>query len=136
MEIRTLNTLPFHRLAVFPILLAQLVVLLIAALAIWYWYGVIAGYSGLYGGLMSFLPNIYFTHRVFRFSGAIAAQSIVRLFYTSEIKKLILTAFLFTLIFVGFQPLTPLALFGVFVLTQMVIWFAPLLMKVNLAKNL
>ncbi|MGH8410358.1 MAG: F0F1 ATP synthase subunit I, partial [Pseudomonas sp.] len=46
METRTPNTLPFHRLAVFPVLVAQFVILLIASLALWYWYGVVAGYSG------------------------------------------------------------------------------------------
>ena len=44
METRTPNTLPFRRLAVFPVLLAQFVILLIAALALWYGHGVVAGY--------------------------------------------------------------------------------------------
>lgn len=80
METRTPNRLPFHRLAVFPVLLAQLVVLLLAALALWQWHGVVAGYSGLCGGLIALLPNVYFAHRAFRFSGARAAQAIVRSF--------------------------------------------------------
>ena len=43
METRTPNRLPFHRLAVFPVLLAQFVVLLLAALGLWQWHGVVAG---------------------------------------------------------------------------------------------
>ena len=125
METRTPNTLPFHRLAVFPVLLAQFVILLIAALALWYWHGVVAGYSGLCGGLIALLPNMYFAHRAFRFSGARAAQAIVRSFYAGEAGKLILTAVLFALTFAGVKPLAPLAVFGVFVLTQLVSWFAP-----------
>ncbi|MDK1397555.1 F0F1 ATP synthase subunit I, partial [Pseudomonas protegens] len=120
METRTPNRLPFHRLAVFPVLLAQLIILLIAALALWQWRGVVAGYSGLCGGLIALLPNVYFAHRAFRFSGARAAQAIVRSFYAGEAGKLILTAVLFALTFAGVKPLAPLAVFGVFVLTQLV----------------
>lgn len=135
METRTPNTLPFHRLAVFPVLVAQFVILLIASLALWYWYGVVAGYSGLCGGLIALLPNMYFAHRAFRFSGARAAQAIVRSFYAGEAGKLILTAVLFALTFAGVKPLAPLAVFGVFVLTQLVSWFAPLLMSKPLRLN-
>ncbi|MFD2882417.1 F0F1 ATP synthase subunit I [Pseudomonas lini] len=133
---RTPDRLPFHRLAVFfPVLMAQFVVLLIAALALWQWHGVVAGYSGLCGGLIALLPNIYFAHRAFRFSGARAAQAIVRsFFYAGEAGKLILTAVLFALTFAGVKPLAPLAVFGVFVLTQLVSWFAPLLMRTRLSR--
>ncbi|KEZ70171.1 ATP synthase F0F1 subunit I, partial [Pseudomonas syringae pv. syringae FF5] len=47
MESRMPDRLPFYRLAVFPLLLAQLIVLLMAALVLWQWQGVVAGYSGL-----------------------------------------------------------------------------------------
>jgi len=134
METRTPNRLPFHRLAVFPVLLTQLVVLLVAALALWQWRGVVVGYSGLCGGLIALLPNVYFAHRAFRFSGARAAQAIVRSFYAGEAGKMILTAVLFGLTFVGVKPLAPLAVFGVFLLTQAVNWFAPLLMRTRLSR--
>ncbi|MCF5673991.1 F0F1 ATP synthase subunit I, partial [Pseudomonas syringae] len=39
MESRMPDRLPFYRLAVFPLLLAQLIVLLIAALVLWQWQG-------------------------------------------------------------------------------------------------
>jgi ATP synthase protein I len=131
METRMPNRLPFHRLAVFPVLLTQGAVLLLAALALWQWYGVVPGYSGLCGGLIAWLPNLYFAHKAFRFSGARAAQAIVRAFYAGEAGKLILTAVLFALTFAGVKPLAPLAVFGVFMLTQLVSWFAPLLMKIR-----
>ena len=66
METRTPNRLPFHRLAVFPVLLAQCVVFLLAALALWQWRGAVTGYSGLLGGLIAWLPNLYFAHKAFR----------------------------------------------------------------------
>lgn len=129
MDIRRPKRLPFHRLPVFPVLLAQLVVLVIATVVLWQWLGKVVGYSGLCGGLIAWLPNLYFAHKAFRFSGARAAQAIVRSFYAGEAGKLILTAVLFALTFAGVKPLEALAVFGVFVLTQLVNWFAPLLMK-------
>ncbi|PZQ36175.1 MAG: F0F1 ATP synthase subunit I [Pseudomonas putida] len=121
MEIRTPNRLPFHRWAVFPVLLAQFVVLLLATLVLWQWKGAVSGYSGLCGGLIAWLPNMYFAWKAFRFSGARAAQAIVKSFYAGEAGKMILTAVLF-------------ALFGVFVLTLLVSWFAPLLMNKRLSR--
>ena len=134
MDVRTPNRLPFHRLAVFPVLLVQLLVLLLLALVVWQWQGAVAGYSGLCGGLIAWLPNLYFAHKAFRFSGARAAQAIVRSFYAGEAGKLVLTAVLFALTFAGVKPLEPLAVFGVFVLTQLVNWFSPLLMKTRLLR--
>jgi len=134
MDVRMPNRLPFHRLAVFPVLLVQLLVLLLLALVLWQWQGSVAGYSGLCGGLIAWLPNLYFAHKAFRFSGARAAQAIVRSFYAGEAGKLVLTAVLFALTFAGVKPLEPLAVFGVFVLTQLVNWFSPLLMKTRLLR--
>ncbi|MCZ4323812.1 F0F1 ATP synthase subunit I [Pseudomonas anguilliseptica] len=134
MDVRTPNRLPFHRLAVFPVLLVQLLLLLLLALVLWQWQGAVAGYSGLCGGLIAWLPNLYFAHKAFHFSGARAAQAIVRSFYAGEAGKLVLTAVLFALTFAGVKPLEPLAVFGVFFLTQLVNWFSPLLMKTRLLR--
>lgn len=49
MERRMPKRLPFHRLPVFPVLMAQLVVLLLAATLTWQWRGNVAGYSALLG---------------------------------------------------------------------------------------
>ena len=134
MDVRTPNRLPFHRLAVFPVLLTQLAVLLLAAAVLYATRGAVSGYSGLCGGLIAWLPNLYFAHKAFRFSGARAAQAIVRSFYAGEAGKLILTAVLFALTFAGVKPLDALAVFGVFLLTQLVNWFAPLLMKTRFSR--
>lgn len=129
MDAQKPNRLPFHRLAVFPLLLVQLAVLVLAAGVLYATRGAVSGYSGLCGGLIAWLPNLYFAHKAFRFSGARAAQAIVRSFYAGEAGKLILTAVLFALTFAGVKPLEALAVFGVFLLTQLVNWFAPLLMR-------
>lgn len=134
MDVHQPNRLPFHRLAVFPVLLAQLAVLLLAAVALYATRGAVSGYSGLCGGLIAWLPNLYFAHKAFRYSGARAAQAIVRSFYAGEAGKLILTAVLFALTFAGVKPLEALAVFGVFLLTQLVNWFAPLLMRKRLSR--
>ncbi|MET3050583.1 MULTISPECIES: F0F1 ATP synthase subunit I [Pseudomonas] len=134
METRTPNRLPFHRWAVFPVLLAQCVVFLLATLTLWQWHGAVSGYSALCGGLIAWLPNVYFAWKAFRYTGARAAQAIVKSFYAGEAGKLILTAVLFALTFAGVKPLAPLAVFGVFLLTQLVSWFAPLLMNIRLSR--
>ncbi|MCY1286683.1 ATP synthase I chain [compost metagenome] len=134
MDVRTPNRLPFHRLPVFPVLLIQLFILILAAVVLWQWRGPVAGYSGLCGGLIAWLPNVYFAHKAFRFSGARAAQSIVRSFYAGEAGKLILTAVLFALTFAGVKPLEAPALFGVFLLTLVVNWFAPLLVRAGFSR--
>ncbi len=130
MDIRT----PFHRLPVFPVLMAQLAAGLLAALALWWWRGPVSGYSGLCGGLIAWVPNLYFAHKAFRFGGARAAQAIVRSFYAGEAGKLILTAALFALTFAGVKPLEALAVFGVFLLAQLVNGFAPLLVRTRLSR--
>jgi ATP synthase protein I len=134
MDIRLAKRLPFHRLPVFPVLLGQLLVMLLLAAFLCYWRGNVSGYSGLCGGLIAWLPNVYFTYKAFRFSGARAARAIVRSFYVGEAGKVILTAVLFALVFAGVRPLDALALFGVFLSTQVVNWFAPLLMNIRFIK--
>lgn len=127
MERRMPKRRPFHQSPAFPVLLAQLIVLLLAAVVVWQWLGDIAGYSALLGGLIAWLPNMYFALKAFRFSGARAAREIVRSFYAGEAGKLVLTFVLFALTFAGVKPLVAPALFGVYLLTLMVNWFAPLL---------
>ena len=74
MEPRKPNRLPFHRQPAFRLLLVQLVVLLIGAATLWFARGSVAGYSGLLGGLIAWLPNLYFARKAFRYSGARSAQ--------------------------------------------------------------
>ncbi|MBO3275946.1 F0F1 ATP synthase subunit I [Pseudomonas schmalbachii] len=129
METRTPNRLPFHHQPASRLLLVQLVVVLFAAAVLWLSRGTVAGYSALLGGLIAWLPNLYFAYKAFRYSGARSARLIVRSFYAGEAGKLILTAVLFALVFVGVKPIEALSLFGVYLLTLMVSWCAPLLMR-------
>lgn len=129
MHERMQSRFPLHRLPVVRVLIAQLIVAILICVILLVWRGWTAGYSGLFGGAIAWLPNLYFARKAFRFSGARAARQIIRSFYAGEAGKFVLTAGLFALVFAGVNPLDAPALFGVFILTQMVNWFAPLLIR-------
>lgn len=105
------NKTPLHRLAVFPLLLTQLAVALVASMLGWLWKGPEAGYSTLLGGMIAFLPNLYFTYKAFRYFGARSVKAIVLSFWSGEMGKLFLTAALFALVFAGVERLNVAALF-------------------------
>jgi len=128
-NVRTQTRLPLRRLPVFKVLRAQLTVVILISLVLLVWQGWAAGYSGLLGGVIAWLPNLYFAQKAFRYSGARAARDILKSFYAGEAGKFVLTAVLFALVFAGVKPLNAPTLFGVFILTQMVSWFSPLLIK-------
>lgn len=110
------NKTPFHRLPVFRVLLAQALTGLLVSGTCGVLFGFVAGYSGLLGSLIAWLANLYLAYRAFRYFGARSAAAIVQSFWAGEMGKLILTAVLFALVFVGVQPLDPLALFGGYLL--------------------
>ncbi len=112
MDARTPNKSPFHRTPAFPVLVLQLLVTLAVALVLWILQGLIAGYSGLLGGLVALIPNSYFAFRVYRYSGARSARAIVGEFYSGEAGKLILTAVLFIAVWLAVKPLVVAAVFG------------------------
>ena len=128
-NVRMQNRLPLHQLPVFQVLIAQLVVVILISAVLLVWFGWNSGYSGFLGGVIAWLPNLYFAQKAFRYSGARAARDILKSFYAGEAGKFVLTAVLFALVFVGVKPLDARAVFAVFILTQMVSWFAPLLIK-------
>ena len=111
MDARTPNKTPFHKRPSFPVLVLQAVVALFAALALWFFQGPIAGYSGLLGGLIALVPNAYFAYRVYRYFGARSARAIVSELFSGEAGKLILTAVLFITVWVGVEPLEAVAVF-------------------------
>lgn len=85
--------------------------------------------SALLGGLCYTIPNAYFVKQAFRYRGARSAKLIANSFYRGEAGKLMLAAVAFTLVFTLVKPLNPVALFGAFILVQMVNWFTPLLVR-------
>lgn len=99
--------------------------LLIAAVALF--WGFDAGLSALAGGLVCWLPNMYFAFRAFRYRGARAARQIVRSFYAGAAGKLILSMALFAIVFIKMQSVNPPALFAGFIGVQMLGLLVPLL---------
>jgi ATP synthase protein I len=129
MDVRTQSRLPLRRLPVFIVLMAQLGVLTLVSAVLLIWQGWNSAYSGFLGGLIAWLPNLYFAQKAFRYRGARAARDILKSFYAGEAGKFVLTAVLFALVFAGVKPLDARSVFLVFIVTQMVSWFSPLLIK-------
>ena len=101
---------------------AQLVTTLIAALLL-ILLGWVHVWSGLIGGLIATLANAVFAAGIFVRYRAQEPAKLVGRFYGAELVKLALTAFLFAGVFLWVEPLSPGALFGVYLLVQ----FTPML---------
>lgn len=125
------NRTPLYRLPVFRVLVVQALIGLATAFACGVFFGLVAGYSALLGGLIAWIANLYFTHKAFRYFGARSIKAVVQSLWSGEMGKLILTAALFALVFVGVQPLEPLALFGGYLLVLGTGASSLLLMKNN-----
>ena len=125
------NRTPLHRQPVVRVLVAQALTGLLVAVFCGLLFGMVAGYSGLLGGLIALLANVYFAFKAFRYFGARSARAIVQSFWAGEMGKQVLAAALFALVFVGVEPLEPLALFAGYVLVLGAGASALLLMKTN-----
>ncbi|MFZ2289069.1 MAG: F0F1 ATP synthase subunit I [Halopseudomonas yangmingensis] len=129
MNARMPNRVPFHRLPAFAVLRWQALVVLVVALILWFYQGRIAGYSGLLGGLIAIVPNAYFIYRAFRYSGARSARAVVSEIFAGEAGKLVMTAVLFVLLWVGVRPLEAGAVFAGFLAAVAVSACTPLIVK-------
>jgi len=107
----------------------QVVVTLLVALGCFLAKGPVEAYSTLLGGVVCFLPNLYFAWAAFRHQGAQAAKEIVRSFYKAEAVKFGLTAVLFALVFALVRPLNPIYFFLTYAVVQVVHWLSPLVIK-------
>jgi ATP synthase protein I len=99
--------------------LAQLLVALVVAFALLA-VGKVPAYSGLAGGLIAFLANAFFAKRIFIHYRAQEPGKLLARFYGAELLKLVLTGLLFAGVILWIEPLSVGALFGVFLLVQMV----------------
>lgn len=82
--------------------------------------GIIVAYSVLLGGLISALPNSFFTSQAFRYQGARNAEKVVKSFMRGEIGKIAITIAMFALCFGLLSPLSELALILGFIATQFI----------------
>ncbi len=83
------------------------------------------GLSSALGGVVAFIPNLYFALRVHRTSG-LEPRKIVNSFYAGESGKLLLTAALFMMIF-QVPNIKILPLLTGYVTALSVFWFALLM---------
>lgn len=103
----------------FSVIILQAVVTILSGLLFWLLQGWQAAYSAWFGGLTALIPNVYFTYKAFQYFGARSIGVIVQSFWTGEMGKLILTAVLFAVLFLGVKPLNVLAVFVGYILVQM-----------------
>ncbi|MBB1488343.1 F0F1 ATP synthase subunit I [Oceanospirillum sediminis] len=89
----------------------------------------VSAYSALLGGVVCFMPNLYFAWAAFRHQGAQMAKQIVKSFYKAEAVKFGLTAVLFALVFALVRPLNPIYFFLTYAVVQVVHWLSPLVIK-------
>ncbi|MFW9605225.1 MAG: ATP synthase subunit I [Pseudomonas sp.] len=103
--------MPFYRQVAFPLLLAQLAMTLLLGLTGWLFFSRVVGLSAGLGGLIAWIPNLYFAYKSFRYFGARSVKAIVQSIWSGEMGKLILTAVLFALVFAGVEQVNVAALF-------------------------
>ncbi len=136
MDARTPNRLPFHRLPVFPVLLARLAVILLAAAALFFgWRGVASGYSGLCVGLIAWLPNLVFRPQGVPLQRGAGGPEHSPVFLCRRSGQADSDGtVLFALAFVGGETPVGAGSVHLFVLALSVGWFAPLLMKNKISR--
>lgn len=108
------------------LLVFQLCWTLLAVSIAWLLLSDTAAISAGLGGLVSVVPNAYFARQLFQYQGARQARQIVNRFYKGEAMKLLLTVVLFAMVF-KWVVIIPLVFFIVYITTQMVFWFSPLI---------
>jgi len=96
----------------------QSLVLAVLVVAVFLVLGMTGALSFLLGGLLTAVPNAWFTRRFFRHRGARASGRILRDFYTGKAAVLVFTGSGFALIFLTVDPLNVPALFSGFILTH------------------
>ena len=102
------------------VLLGQIGVGAVLAVAIWGLYGPVAGYSALLGSLTCVIPNGFLALRLVAPRRDPGARALIRAAYIGELGKLGLTVLMFSVVFVLVRPLSAAALFAGFIAAQLV----------------
>jgi ATP synthase protein I len=101
-------------------LAAQAGASLLLAVLLWVTQGTQVGSSALLGGMVAVVPNAFLAARLLQPRRDPGAKAILRAAWLGEIGKWLLTGLLFGVIFAVVRPLSAPALFGGFVLAQLV----------------
>ena len=103
----------------YRLILGQVGVSLLAALLL-QTMGQVVAWSGLLGGMIATLTSALFAARVFVSYRAQEPEKLLGRFFGAELQKFILTGLLFAGVIIWFEPLSMAALFGVYLLVQIV----------------
>lgn len=82
-----------------------------------------SAYSGLVGGMIAVIANLFFASKLLKHSGASNSKKIVSSFYRGEFQKLIITALLFAFT-INYLPLSYGAFFLVYSASHLCFWVA------------
>jgi len=115
------------RQPIISILLAQVLASGVLAAGLALGLGRLAGLSALLGGVVAVLPNAFLAARLLTPASAASAGAMLRAAWIGEIGKLLMTAVLFTAVFVAVRPLSVPAVFGGYIAAQLVVFCAPLM---------
>jgi len=83
--------------------------------------GRVAGMSWLLGGLVAVIPNAFLAARLMSPGAGADARALLKAVWIGEIGKFAITVVLFAAIFAAVRPLSALAVFGGFIVAQMVV---------------
>lgn len=112
---------------IISILLVQVLVSLILGLALALWQQGVAAVSAILGGTIAVVPNAFLAARLISPKAGVSAEALLKAAWLGELGKLLLTAALFTVVFVSVRPISPIAVFGGFITAQLVVIGVPLL---------
>ena len=102
------------------VLIGQIGVGAVLAVALWALFGHVAGYSALLGSLTCVIPNAFLALRLVAPRRDPGARALIRAAYIGELGKLGLTVLMFSIVFVLVRPLSAGALFAGFIAAQLV----------------
>ncbi|ENW06240.1 MULTISPECIES: ATP synthase subunit I [Acinetobacter] len=97
----------------------------VATLIAWGLKDTTAALSAALGALVCWLAHCYFAWQSFRTAGARASKQVMLNMYRGMLGKFAIVIVGFILILSNVKPLSPVALFGGFILVQAMSWVAP-----------
>jgi ATP synthase protein I len=109
------------------LLLIQLSVTIVGAIAFSKGVDVVSFWSGMLGGLVCCVPNALFASIFFREQRVSQAKQIAAGFYRAEMCKLLASVLLFTLVF-SLLRVRPAVFFAMYFLVQLTLWLSPWIM--------
>jgi ATP synthase protein I len=106
------------------ILTAQIILGIVTGIAAWLLFDAVAGYSAALGGAICVIPNVYLAARMMAATPSGEPARMLKATWFGEIGKIVITAVLFTAVFVGIRPVNHAAVIVGFIVAHSGIWWA------------